>query len=563
MNHYDRRKIFTLLTQRFSREELVFFCYDTPNWQAVYDSFAPQIEQSTMVERIIDHAAQTYQFTTLLAWAEKHNPTQYHHQAPYTSHDHQPGKTYAPVFIDQAQLKQQIIASPPYHLVDAPAGYGKTHLLIELKNNFLNQGYYGQFITLTSNQTSIQVVQQVFRDCGLVYEGDTSNIKLMGLQLGTMLRLYRRSAVTQRGIVFFIDFANRHNLHIFDELLTEFIPFVEKSLRVDSFFQDKSSSFLVICAGRYLAGHYNSLFSPPIQMKIVSLLPFDYETLYQLVTKCLPPMLTADTISQLTTHLMFISGGHPETVNKLLGLYQTMGNLPPDEFVDFFEPQIKKIVAKTFSDFRASIPYKLQTVVMQLGVFRYLSYNLLAYLIENDHIWGYDDAYHLADSLTLTHMFDWTESGRLLHNKTLHAVLLAHWQQQPNNLKLAQQTCITRLQQSAVSVPEMWLIEYLYYTLLQNTTALTEVYTRQTFRQHFLKDMLPKALQYLVDQRNPYEEKNALRQALKRDEQFQFMINYCLRDQQYSNKPYTMLLQQIDLFFNQLNATRDSVSVSN
>jgi len=128
-------------------------------------------------------------------------------------------------------------------------------------------------------------------------------------------------------------------------------------------------------------------------------------------------------------------------------------------------------------------------------------------------------------------------------------VLLARWQQHPNNIELAQQICAAKFKNSTTHLPEMWLIEYLYYTLLCNMLSITDTASRQKLRDHFLGYILPEALQHLINQRNRHEEKNALRQALKRDNQFQFMVNYCLRDMQYNNEPYTMLIQQIDKFF--------------
>jgi hypothetical protein len=83
--NYDLRNIRALLTAGFTPDELRRFCYDTPEFRAVYDQLAPETGKAKIIDLLLEHAERKNQLDTLLTWAKTESPAQYADHEPYLS----------------------------------------------------------------------------------------------------------------------------------------------------------------------------------------------------------------------------------------------------------------------------------------------------------------------------------------------------------------------------------------------------------------------------------------------------------------------------------------------
>ncbi len=82
---YNLDNIRTLLTEKFSIDELRRFCYDFPAFRPVYDQLARDTSKTEITNRLIEYADRTLNFETLLDWAKQYNPIGYRAHQPYYS----------------------------------------------------------------------------------------------------------------------------------------------------------------------------------------------------------------------------------------------------------------------------------------------------------------------------------------------------------------------------------------------------------------------------------------------------------------------------------------------
>jgi len=94
--NYHLANIRALLTAGFTPDELRRFCYDTPEFRAVYDQLAPETGKAKIIDLLLEHAERKGQLNTLLAWAKTESPAQYAAHEPYffpSSTDRRPPTT--------------------------------------------------------------------------------------------------------------------------------------------------------------------------------------------------------------------------------------------------------------------------------------------------------------------------------------------------------------------------------------------------------------------------------------------------------------------------------------
>ncbi len=79
---YNLSKVRTLLTDGFSRDDLLEHCFDDPIFRPIYG----ELEQSNHVEivqKLIVYAYRKVQISALLDLVKRHNPARYEHHQPY------------------------------------------------------------------------------------------------------------------------------------------------------------------------------------------------------------------------------------------------------------------------------------------------------------------------------------------------------------------------------------------------------------------------------------------------------------------------------------------------
>lgn len=81
--NYHLSNIRALLTSGFTPDELRRFCYDTPEFRAVYDELAGETGKAKIIDLLLEHAERKGHLDLLLAWAKTESPTQYAAHEPY------------------------------------------------------------------------------------------------------------------------------------------------------------------------------------------------------------------------------------------------------------------------------------------------------------------------------------------------------------------------------------------------------------------------------------------------------------------------------------------------
>ena len=448
--------------------------------------------------------------------------------------------------------------APPYILLDAPAGYGKSVLLERLVEHFTEQEQEWKVahVCLEEDDSLHQLVAMLAQRLGLKYSPKGADAYRWGADLAGALERNELEAITRNGLVFLIDLEKKPALDVLKDLLDQFIPAVQKSLRVLEFFSSRRNRFRVVLAGRCLTGRTEAT-SRAIPLSVRRLTPFDYSVVRETVRALFAKYADA-AVTQIAAHLMYLTGGHPGCIACGLRKYKGQGGTP-DDFLKFCSEEVwSEIVRPAVQDVRDSVPQNLRRVLDRLSVFRYLDYPLLDCLTggKKPIVAGFGSGYDLADRLTGTYLLSW--QGRLLRDDITRRLLVARLRKEetsfPEWCRQAQAMCADHLQRPDTQSPEVWAIEYLYQVLQEQASVIRDPEQRAALRDRLFTDdvhgnEIRKALRWLVDGRQRKTEQQALNQALEADWEFRFTINYFLREEEYSDAPFKELQEHVGKFF--------------
>jgi len=379
----------------------------------------------------------------------------------------------------------------------------------------------------------------------LTKELDDIDTKDMGDTLCGQLKIERRDDITKEGIIFLIDLGKNPSPKLISNLFDQFIPDVQSCLRTDQFFESKHNRFRVVFAGRYLA-NCKETSSKSLPLTILQLSPFSYKDLRSTAREYLPNATDA-VITQISAHIMYLTGGHPGCMASILRMYKKKGQPAPDVFLRRNRTKIQDIIETVVSQVYNDIPDELQDTIKSLGLFRYLSHSILEYLLRQKHIQGYSSKYAFADRLT-TNYFLRRDMTTLLYNDN-HRILALQLRGQIEHTESVQDTCEKYLSNVNARIPEMWAIECLYQFLQHHSEKIDAQKRRLIIRESFLGEEIRRVLNILATNRDAEGIKRNLESVLQVDYEFKFAVNYYLRHKQYNNEPYKELLKQIDHFF--------------
>jgi hypothetical protein len=456
-------------------------------------------------------------------------------------------------FQNREDESKQILSSfaPPYFLLDAPAGYGKSVLLQRLAERFYEDSWLFAHVRLGEDSNLDHLVAMLAQQLEVDFSPKGSNVRRWGADLAGAIKRSRFEEVTRSGLVFLIDFDKKPARDVLKGLLDQFIPAVQESLRVLDFFSSRHNRFRVTLAGRYLAGR-TEVASCAIPLSVRRLTPFDFNTVRATV-RAIFAQHEDVAVTQIAAHLMHLTGGHPGCLDCSLRKYKEVG-YTPDDFLEFCSEEIwTKVVRPVVQNVHDNIQRDLHRVLDRLSVFRYLDYPLLDRLTggEEPTIEGYARGHELADKLTGTYLLSW--QGRLLRDDITRRLLTIRLREEEENFpewcRQAQEMCADHLQRSETQSPEVWAIEYLYQILQEHAGTVQDPEQRAAIRERLLTSEVPSALQWLVERRQKRMEQLALSKALEKDWEFRFTVNYFLREEEYSDRPYQRLHRQIEEFF--------------
>jgi hypothetical protein len=453
------------------------------------------------------------------------------------------------------EMKNILLSTAPaYHLLYAPAGCGKTELLRELGRRFKERGWYCAYVALTENSSDKDLASDLAKQLDIQFSPQ-DDIHRPSRQIGRRLQQKWQSGDKKEGLVLLVDFEKVPSIPILHKLIESFIPDIQGSLRVLVDFASKHNRFRVIIAGRNLGTHLEAEHHR-LPLNLLRLSPFSYDVIRNSAIEYLPGH-DQTAIDQLSAHLFFITGGHPGCMARTLEMYKEIG-IPPDDFLEDYGNTIwRGIVRDCVESILGEIPDShgyLRESLERVSVFRFLDYGILKELNEA-LIPETLDEYQLADALTTRYLLDW--KGRFLRDEIAWRLLTIKLRNEspnefPKRCVQAMGICADRLRQPNVGSPEIWTIEYLYQLLQCHAVSMREPEQRKKMRGDF-PEQVHKALGIFYDRKVLGEkwrgEKGALTRAIKEDWEFQFTVNYYLRDNNYNEDPYNKMLQQIDQFF--------------
>lgn len=449
-------------------------------------------------------------------------------------------------------------AGGQYFLVDAPAGYGKTYLLNQLDERFKAKGKWDHAFV------------SVKKDCGLetlTYKlAEKLEIKLnsdpdlgWGYRFCGALKKRYQSSQAPAGLVLLIDLDGEPSISLLRQLLDEFIPQIWESLaELDAFSSAKPQSlFRVIVSGRNVvvtkdiktAHNYLPLINH-------SLTPFTYDVICQSARNYLPGF-EKRRMDQLAAHVLFLTGGHPGCMARVLQFFR-LKQAPIDRFIaDFGEIVWEQIVHDTSEKVWKGLPRKeknFQEAINRLSIFRYVNNYILRHVMDYCPVPGLRDEIDLRDMLTTSYLY--TGDGRFLQddiNRRLVTIRLRHMAPKAfkKYCKDARKVCLDQLREPNVQLPEKWVIEFLNQTIQQHAgDGLEQPSVRTKITGQFYREVSSvlrirrECKKLLADWR---EEIDALLVEMEKDTQweFRFSVNYFLRENQYDDEPYQKLKNEV------------------
>lgn len=450
---------------------------------------------------------------------------------------------------------------PPYVLLDAPPGYGKTELLKRLKM-FFSDKWVCVHVIVKENNSLEDVAYAIADELNLRDQLKQGSLLPLNLRLASAIkgRWSEISAEAQdenregkNGLVFLIDFDGRPVLQLIIDFIKGMVADVQETLHSLDSFDRLRHQFRVIIAGRYLAAQreIKQINSPPL--KIHSLSPFDYDVICNSAGEYLPGEKKL-AMQQLAAHLLYWTGGHPECVAKTLRLYAA-SHLGVDQFTDHFADTVWiDIVQPAAASVHGGIPGKkgLRNIIDRLSVFRYFDTAILRHMIQNDEDFReFENEHDLADALTATYLL--SRKGRFIKDDVTRRLLVVHLRHEspdefPDLCRQAQAVCADRLQQLMGKEPQTWLIEYLFQALQNHALTIQDKRARQTLQKDFFEKVVPQALNLFIPnipEDDRQAEQDLLGQKMDDDWEFQFTLNYYLREDKYTEAPYQALVKQV------------------
>ncbi len=201
-------------------------------------------------------------------------------------------------------------ATKAHKVIDAPAGYGKTFLLDEVKRRYRENNWQCALVHLEQHKGKSSIRDAITDEIGAhrieAFDDQDADARL------------RQELVKNGKLILLFDSVERADDRDLTWLLTELIPDCEKGLR--------GLEFRVIFAGRYTHAAESAASKWPNNYHHIELRAFTQEVVQKVIedaTQECPPKdphrkLQKDDHEALAKQVLRLSGGHPRSIQKLV-----------------------------------------------------------------------------------------------------------------------------------------------------------------------------------------------------------------------------------------------------
>jgi hypothetical protein len=459
-------------------------------------------------------------------------------------------------FLNRANEIQYITNpfSPPYMLISAPPGYGKTRLLKMVEVQFKRQDWLCLHCVLDRDRsyTIKDIAHILLNEIGLGESGDAGMSNLQtpeeyGFGIAHALVKYLRNVNALQpalGILILIDCVEALDVQVSQQLVTELVPSISDGLRV----ADYPDQLKVILAGRYVS--HLKHFASETPLSEITVTPFDFQVVKQTTQRFSSISQTPfaqQSIQEIASHLMYLTGGHPGCMVTLLENYPAAW--PAEKYLLGKESEhYTQVVEPVIEGIREHLPETLREIFDTLSVVRYFNSRFLRHLIDARLIRWPKSEYELEEALLQTHLVARTTSG-FLHDAIAQKLLSIRLRKQ--NMDHFIDVCkeaITFYEKSlrdpTVSRPDIMAIELLFQKLQYFS------YTQNGGKEAYFESV-PGILNQLVQGRDARELLQNCHALLKEDWELRFAVNYLLRENVYNHEvPYNELIHKVATFDN-------------
>ncbi|MEH2199781.1 hypothetical protein [Nostoc sp.] len=458
-------------------------------------------------------------------------------------------------------------SSPPYRLVTAPEGYGKTEFLKQVMGRFQESQWCCAYASMSSHESIENLEKRLASSLKLTFP------QCHKLNFGENLDLLLHDIWTQwqspdkKGIVLLIDLDGiAPQKQRLDEIFNDFKELAEriqKSLKDLKFFRDNYSKFRVLIAARCLT----DLPSDRIFPKLI-LSPFTWEVIQDTATKYLKPIeMTSESLALLAGHLLYLTGGHPGSIAEALKVYRG-GGYTVNLFLNSYGNQLwEKNLKKCRDQIRESLRKEnnhLYECIEKLSIFSKINGHwILKEAVRRFQLPFSDNIYKLNTELTKTSIFT-RDKGFIKDGMTRRLLVIGLLREtSPESFKElcseAAKICqeyIDELKSKNNSADAghagAWSMQYFFQSLQQHAgfihSGADSLGYRQKLRKTFFDETVEETIGIFrnTDREQTHEFLSTLKSEVEQDREFQFLVNYYLHNEEYNDLPYRCLIQKLD-----------------
>ncbi|MDF5707696.1 MAG: hypothetical protein PUP90_08440 [Nostoc sp. S4] len=463
---------------------------------------------------------------------------------------------------DAAISEITTINSPPYRLVTAPEGYGKTEFLKHIHKRFQELQWCCIYAPMSNYENIEDLEKRLASSLQLTLPEAQLN---WGERLGFLLRRNwpKWQSQGKKGIVLLIDLdgsaPKRERFNKIFENFKDFVWRIQDFLKELQFFKENSRRFRVVIAARCLIDIPLDRIFP----KLI-LCPFNWEVIQDTATKYLQPIeMTSESLALLSGHLLYLTGGHPGGIAEALRVYRS-GGYTVNWFLNSYGNELwEKSLKRCRDQIRETLTTEnnaLYESIEKLSIFPILNSTwILKEAVRRFQLPFGDDSFKLNTELTKTSIFT-RDKTIIKDGVTRRLLVIGLLRESPDDFQKlcneAAQICweyVHELKSKNDSAAAgTWSMQYFFQSLQQHAGFINCGTNSLAYRQQLHRIFFEQTVEQTIDIfRNTepeqiYEFLSTLKSEIEHDWEFQFLVNYYLHNDEYNDTPYRYLIQKLD-----------------